>query len=299
MSNTEGGCFGKLPLSMMEELQVKFGTVETYWADAVSLPVVKNGLVSIDTVALQSTDLSGSVRMAILHSMNDIYAAGGRPSSFSISLTLPLTTDIEVLDTLGAEIKKIAELSGCRVGKLHTSRWDGRASITVSVVGEQISSSQIPSRQGRILLVGEVRIASSSSLQDCGVSHALKLRDMAIERISGPKKDVSGDGLAGALYQLSVRHGLTLHVHTDTLHLNHLNLKQGNTADIKNYLEYSSRMHDLIKIDRRCCQAALFEPQFFGPLICLAEIGEDLNLPYFCEIGTFCIGDSIVRLASR
>lgn len=288
MSELSVGCFGKLPFMMLDELQLRAGAMERYWADAVLVSPQSPLLVSIDTLNLDAADLPGSVSLAIVHSMNDIFAANGLPTSFTVSMTLPKATGSDALLSLVESMKTTANWTRCQLGKIHTSRSDTPPLATVAVNGAPVLHVEEQKHSGKVILVG----SPSGSLIVSQQRKEIEIRMRVVNTIGGKKKDVSGDGLAGGLVQLSRREHVAIIVSAQKLEHEHLELPI--ELDIsKNYLDYAG----LIQGD--CSQSlrrVLFAPRTFGPIICLVDQNQQLDESFCKTIGIFEANRESVRL---
>lgn len=285
----EVGCFGKLPFALLDRLQIETRAGERYWADAVNVPAPMVALTSIDAVLLDSNDLPRSVILAILHSINDIYAANGIPSSFSISLTLPLDADLDLLAEINIAIARCAQLCGCKVGKIHTSRVQGAPTATVSALGEEVVRNAVLPGAGAIWLVGDCFVDSLDFSESIIVSN-LDVRRAAVTKMSGPKKDVSGDGLIGALYQMTLRHQVALCFWEDSLFASKPASERFPSLE-RNYLDYAGFVDGLGNVAPAMLEL-LFAAHVFGPLICLSDIATDVADVKGKIIGSFKAGEA-------
>jgi hypothetical protein len=293
MFEAEPSCFGKLPFQLLDELQVERRRERGYWADAITVPSSCSDLTSIDTILVDESNLSRSVAIGILHAINDIFAANGLPSWFSISMTLPLGTDIDMLAQINATIQECAKITGCAVGKLHTSRASVPSSVTTCVAGTSTGISSTVAAEGIVVLVGDSVIDSDPQrlLFDAASVEIAKRRSLA-RTIAGPKKDVSGDGLAGSLLQLSRREMVSIELTGENLRL--LPKIAVPNADIeKNFLDYAAAMGDSCVDEIR---SQMFSPRVFGPIVCLAESDTELDTTASVIIGKFKLGGSAVRI---
>jgi hypothetical protein len=268
MSHEVIGCFGKLPFTLLEQLQREFVQGGQLWADAGRVPGTADGIASIDSIALDESDLSGSVSLSILHSANDIFAANGIPSCFCVSLILPTETDCDELSIINSEIARVATLLDSQIAKIHTSRLPGVAVSTVAAFGKRAGRCDPIPASGVIRLIGDyagepVRIPSGT------VARNLSDRCGAVAKLRGPKKDVSGDGLAGALCQLAKRHALDLAVSATAICSNVFGSASG--VSERNYLDYAAQLQGLSGGPSLLLQR-LFCGRVFGPLVCLTDI---------------------------
>jgi len=298
MSEDELGCFGKLPFAELDLLQREHGVSDTYWADALPTPAILNGISSIDTVALDPRRLVASVTIGILHALNDIYAAGGLPRFFSVSLTVPSETDTTALIEIGRAITECASMTKCALGKLHTNRRDNLATITTCAIGSRCRAATVLPANGIVWLLDELKGASNTiiELNNVAISRRICMRELATARISGPMKDVSGDGMAGAIYQICVRHKVSIALFANMLSslIKYVVLDSCNQD--RNYADYSSLIDGFLHQNTSRMRHVLFEPQLFGPLVCLADEGLDLREVRGVQIGTFTSGQASLRL---
>ena len=218
MSDTLG-CFGKLKFEEIDELQRCFAESENYWVDAVPFRNDGDGVCSIDTVVLDPLQMSASVAIAILHAVNDIYAARSRPTSISVSLTVPTSFDVNALHEIGATIKSCAEQINCTIGKLHTSRSDCPPTLTACAIGSSPIASLALAPQGVVWLLDELSDPweAIKTFDFLALEPRIFMREFAANRKGVQLKDVSGDGLAGTLYQLCLRHRLSINLNKNFL----------------------------------------------------------------------------------
>jgi thiamine monophosphate kinase len=288
MSDPEVGCFGKLPFNLLESLQADAHSNANYWADAILVPGAKKNLTSIDTISLDRYDLPNSVTMAIVHSTNDLFAANGIPLWFSISMILPLGTDSDVLAQINSAIRNCAKMTGCKLGKLHTIRADGISSATVCVTGKSMDISSNLPKKGDVILVGNEAPFNPSQL----VSE-VSVRKNAAKTIRGPKKDISGDGLAGALIQLTRRHQISIKLSKNFLRSVACNAPIDLSVE-RNFLDYAASIGSEIP---STLLSHLFKPHLFGPLICLTDATAEIDRFNSTNIGTFESGGCSLRLS--
>lgn len=296
MSDTETACFGKLPFSLLDSLQIARGVSEAYWADAMSVPGTNPCLTSIDTITLSRENLPNSVAMAVLHSMNDIFAANGVPLSFSVSMSLPSETDIDILSLVNQAIVDCAKIANCRIGKLHTSRAKGTPTATVCVNGAPTGMTDRAAIQGKVVLVGEHIIASIAQERPYAEVAAIGIatRMQVVRTIAGPKKDVSGDGLAGALFQLTKRNLVSIKLYERSLaSLAQQNVGEGDLE--RNFLDYAGSIGGSYSPS---LQTFLFSPRVFGPIVCLVDELTELDPSTSPTIGTFEAGHNGLRFAT-
>lgn len=294
MSNKGPACFGKLPFNLLESLQFKNGLTANYWADAVATQASNPCLTSIDTVSLDPDRLSNSIGLAIFHSINDIFSANGLPLSISLSMSLPLNTDIDALYCINETIMECARFANCSVGKLHTSRSDCAPTVTVSVNGRLTGMPSLPPKRGSVVLAGDYigGFRPTRSYSDIAFEQ-LANRTQVASAVPGPKKDVAGDGLIGTLVQLSKRHSASIEINEASL----LNMNKPLASDElleRNYLDYAGL------ISGKFCSSLgplLFAPCIFGPIVCLVEDPSNLALPLL-TIGSFEIGCSDLRIVA-
>lgn len=295
MSDTGPACFGKLPFSLLDRLQIACGISKDCWADAVSVPGTNSCLTSIDTIALDHESLPNSVAMAILHSMNDIFAANGIPLSFSLSMSLPPETDIDVLSCINQAIIGCAKLANCRIGKLHTSRMEGTPTATVCVNGQPTDMTAQAASRGKVVLVGgHIASIAPYRLYTEAATTGLAIRMEIARTIAGPKKDVSGDGLGGTVLQLSKRNIVSIRLCERSL----LSLSgpQVEGRDLeKNFLDYAGLINGSYSPALR---TSLFAPRIFGPIVCLVDESAKVDPSMSVTIGSFEAGHSSVRLTT-
>jgi hypothetical protein len=298
MSEVELGCFGKLPFAELDRLQRVNGVTHAYWADALPVPAILNGICSIDTVAISPSHLVTSVTIGILHALNDIYAAGGIPRSFSVSLTVPSETDTAALFEIGRAISECASMTKCTLGKLHTNRRENNAIMTTCAIGSRCNTATIVPVNGSVWLLDELKDVSNTIVDsnNAAISRRLFVRELAATRISGPMKDVSGDGMAGAIYQLCVRHKVSITLFTNVLStlIGYVALDSCNQD--RNYNDYYSYIEGFADQNTSRMRHVLFEPQLFGPLVCLVDGALDLREIQGVQIGSFASGQASIRL---
>ncbi|MCA1473354.1 hypothetical protein I6F09_36700 [Bradyrhizobium sp. IC3195] len=264
--DAKASCFGKLPFQLMDSLQLESSVGSNYWADAVLVPSSNEALATIDCVSLDDENLALSVQLAILHSMNDIFAANGIPTSFCISLILSSSTGADLLSQLNQTIVDCAKLIDCSVGKRHTVRAEGPASATVSVIGKVANASSNLEEGGFVVLVGG-SLGALDSTNEVTALHEVQARQYAAREIPGPKKDVSGDGLVGTLYQLMLRHSVSIEIASRSIpRFASSGTIASNELHSRNYFDYSSKVLGELSPN---CSATLFAPRLFGPIVCL------------------------------
>lgn len=296
------GCFGKLKFKEVDKLQRCLGAPENYWADAVPLDNEKSGVCSIDTITLDPLRISASVTMGIFHALNDIYAAKSRPTTISASLTVPSNFEIDALLALGRTIKDCAKLANCMIGKLHTNRSDGSPTLTVCVIGSTPTPSEVLAPMGSIWILDELSDPQAAINGCClsALAARLTLREVASAKTRIQMKDVSGDGLAGALHQLSLRHRLSIRLNLTVL----LSLVERTTLDAcsrdRNYGDYADIIENFEFHNSSVIRHVLFEPQLFGPLVCLTECEDGFpGVVGAIKIGTFTTGQTKLRIEAR
>jgi thiamine monophosphate kinase len=297
MSDARPTCFGKLPFRLMDSLQRNRSGQENYWADAVTVAGSDLILTTIDSVSLNNEFLADSIALAILHSMNDIFAANGFPTSFSLSMILPPSTDSDTLSEINQAIFQCADIVPCNVGKLHTVRAEGTASATVSVIGRLTTNSSHLSKQGLVVLVGGPSGWKSATAKIVA-TREVKARSFAATCIPGPKKDVSGDGLVGALYQLVLRHAISIEIEANAVP-EVVPIPSDIESDLydRNYLDYSPFLSGALSSVK---YLPFFAPQTFGPLICLTDrAAVTVGDAHVVTIGNFREGDGSLRLTQQ
>ena len=296
MNNNIIGCFGKLAFAEMESLQRTFGTPDSYWADAVPFFVIEGALCSIDTIALDPARVSDSVGIGIFHALNDIYAAKGVPRYFSAALTVPKDFSLESLLEVGAVVRSCADLARCSIGKLHTNRSEGIAMLTACVMGSGSSPSVPLPKKGSVWLLDELKDPSSAiaNFDLSRMPQRIKSRERA-DKVSIRMKDVSGDGLAGSLYQLCLRHNVSITLYPGVLSSLVSSAALDACSRDRNYGDYSNLIVGLEKHNSSVMRDVLFEPQIFGPLVCLTYKNADMKSLGGVEIGKFTTGQTLLR----
>lgn len=280
MSNHNPSCFGKLPFNLLETLQSSSFS-NSRWLDAIEVRAETTCVTSIDTVALSPSDLPRSIAIGILHAMNDIFSANALPNWFCLSMTLPLAIDSDALSVINLIISDVAMLSECNVGKLHTMRADTQPNLTVCVGGALTGISSKLSNRGIVALGGNdaTELRSRENF-----ASAIALRRKLSREIAGPKKDVSGDGLAGSLVQLCQREMVSMELWG--VELSKVTVS-GDEDSTRNVLDYASAVScpDIEELHDQ-----LFAPRVFGPLVCLVDEQAQFDQSDFLPIGTFVRG---------
>jgi hypothetical protein len=120
----------------------------------------------------------------------------------------------------------------------------------------------------------------------------LATRMQIARTVAGPKKDVSGDGLAGALIQLSRRDIVSISLWEENL-LILRELHTENGLQEKNFLDYAGLIQGHYCPSLR---AKLFAPRVFGPIVCLVDELTEVDPTISTIIGAFEAGRSNLRL---
>jgi hypothetical protein len=293
------GCFGKLRFDQLDDLQRRFGSLDSYWADAVALGGDWAGVSSIDTIALSLERLSQSVMLGIFHALNDVYAAGSQPVFFSAAVTLPKSLNVHALVEVTESIRMSSVMSKCKLGKLHTNQIEsGIPTLTVCAIGSPTLTERLTS-SGFVWLLDSLADVDSAILTFdlSSFPSRLAMRESIALQIRKPMKDVSGDGLAGALYQLCLRHGLAMVLDKESL----LSLIKCAPLDAcardRNISDYFTRIGGMSGCNSSRMRHILFEPQLFGPIICLTDAREHpAVLDIAVKIGEFDVGKQEPRI---
>ena len=298
MSEVLTGCSGKLPFSWLSALQRRLRGSDQVWADAENLPPLSLGLMSIDTVVVDDEDLPNSVVLAILHSMNDVFAAGGMPTAFSLSLTLSGRPNLGKLQSLTAAISDFSIQSEVSIGKLHTTVDCHTSRATVACVGQLVSTHSTLPAEGGVWLVDSLKALAEAApkTSPMWVRERLMSRRGAVECVPGPKKDVSGDGLAGAAYQLATQYHCAISLELSSFASQFAGSPVDSCTLDRNYADFSGLLHGFKGRDVAWLRSVLFEPQFFGPLLCLSEYELRCATQSYRKIGSFVSGDRSVSI---
>jgi hypothetical protein len=288
----EIGCSGKPPFGWLRVLQREIGGTGKVWADAATLPPVSQGLVSIDTVVVRDSDLSKDVIRAILHAANDIFAAGGEPTSFSLSLTLSGRPTLDSLRRLSRNIFEFSSTTRIEVGKIHTTLECHVSRATVAIVGKVIAPRVSLPRRGLVWLIDNLALSAVDlpSFDSEWRREALHTRRFSIENLPGVAKDISGDGLAGAAYQLAEQNQCDIFLELDELEGACGEVPLDSCTQDRNYGDFADRITGFRSRDRARLRAILFEPQFFGPLLILSAMSHIAPALRCKKIGTFSSG---------
>lgn len=290
------GCLGKLPFQLINELQHKSFCGVNAWADAVPFERISNPLMTIDSVGIDCENLASSIIGSVLHSMNDIYCSGGLPKAVSLSLHLPLNCDFDSLISINCALDGLMATLNCTIGKIHTVRGPGPYFATVAVVGDQISNVRDLSSGGSVVLLTDDVQSLQKDSPYAEIETWSRNRIRFLSEYSGPKKDVSGDGVAGGLIQLSLRHNCQIVI--DSLEvLGGLSSPNSNCNLFEqNYLSYASLVEGLSDVLDDRLRALLFQPFFVGPLICLTTESLRATELKVIRVGEFLPGQAKVSI---
>jgi hypothetical protein len=293
----EIGCVGKLPFTSIERLKALMGRPGSAWLDVEPLPELVAPCVSIDTVVVDHKEPS-SFLFGILHSLNDVLAAGATPASVSLSLQLAETcawTDLERIEEVLSAFQRVAN---CGIAKVHTSQAGELSYVTAAVVGTNYSRRRLPpSPAGILVLVGDVTIPKfpSDTARDAWITEALEDRRRAAGAFDGPMKDISGDGLAGALYQLAKAESCYIELNVDLLQEEAFDAPLDDCRRDRNYNDYGDLISNFDANNTAKIREVLFSPRFFGPIVCLSSIlpsgspGREIGTYRSGEVGLACV----------
>ena len=166
---------------------------------------------------------------------------------------------------------------------------------TVCVSGEPIETTAQAASHGKIALIGE-HIASTAPhrLYSEAATIGLATRMQIVRTIGGPKKDVSGDGLAGTLVQLSKRNIVSIRLcERSLLSLSRPQVEDGDLE--KNFLDYAGSISGSYSLALR---TTLFAPHVFGPIVCLVDESAKVDPSVSLTIGSFETGQSSLRFST-
>jgi hypothetical protein len=290
------GCFGKPPLAMMLSAQEN-AKVEKVWVDAG--PIGRNEVLSIDSVRIARRNVSESVRRGLLHCVNDVYAAGATPKAFAISYALTGSPDIAWLAELNSNIEEVARFCRCRIAKRHTSFGSPFATMTVAVVGLAYKQHR-KEESGIVFLAGSIDFAKmrKQKLDNKRCKKEIEIRKFIVQRGSALMKDVSGDGLAGALWQLSIRENANVCVLDSAIASLAPEAAIDDCSIDRNYADYADKIEGYDGKNTRLLRRALFRSAFFGPLVglCPDAVATQTRGMDFKILGTYSSGNSRLRI---
>jgi hypothetical protein len=296
MSEVNIGCFGKPSFSLMRELQGLLSVSRSPWNDAHPISADSDLVMSIDSVEFAQEDWSNSCVLALLHSMNDVFAADAYPLTVSISFMLTGQPKRPEMEGLSEALVNFANISGITIGKLHTSFDCEKSNVTIAVVGKTHKEGRLANFEtGSVYLLDSLRLPQQviSLINDRWVLDRLESRRWCVSRIPGAKKDVSGDGLAGAMVQMAIKHDYEVHLNASALAKSIIYAPLDSCHQDRNYADYADMLSGFDKVNNSKVRAALFEPQFAGPIVCFTRdnlIDDEIDRPVeavITRIGTF------------
>jgi len=238
------------------------------WADAVPLSVDDELLISIDTSVRSQTTTKDFFRLAILHAMRDLQASFCHPTDISIAVRFDENKVESEIRELSYSLSDVCKASHTRVGKIHSLLGAGPTEITSAVVGKRMRRPQpIPVGEHDLVLLGEIDTGSgenSRNWRDLLDNGRFILHSDEILLA----KDVSGDGLAGALFQLAEDTSMSISVKLSSIPyssgnvpLDDCNLDR-NISDFESQISLETELNSLGR-------AILMKPQFCGPLLAI------------------------------
>lgn len=284
---SSSGCFGKLRHAVASTLVADGSSPGSQWLDAVASP---NGtLVSIDTVRFEASRHE-TLRLAVLHSINDIFAAGGLPDTICVSLHLADEPELSSLLALQRYLSAEAHSMKLTLGKQHTAFGNAFDAVTIASIGTIVQHLGALPTTGIVALCGSLDFAQPSVGPpiDCLAEIAERRHVASTPGIR--MKDVSGDGLAGALLQLSVRENVSIQISRTALYSFCDKAELDNCSLDANYADFSGMIDGYHQSDCSVMRRIMFLPAFFGPLVCLAPSEFLHALPTAQKIGDFNLG---------
>ena len=296
-NTSEAGCFGKLSFSQMSILQ---GNKKTAWEDAGSFFARDAECVmSIDTVALAISRLRESVWLAACHTMNDIYAAGGKPTALAASFLFEDKPSMSDLQDANSALNDISAVLKSEVTKLHSS-WGGMPNtVTISAVGMRRSHNCLASENGSIyLLDGASLRRGDQSITLDELAERVKWREDLAELKTVVRKDISGDGLAGSCAQIAASYNLSISLSAPDLFESFvpLTFPADSCRQDRNYADFADSIIGFSNINSAMARWILFEPQFFGPIMLLLNSKSGLSVKGSARIGSFKFGSPRVEI---
>lgn len=268
------------------------------WVDAVPLANRPELLMSIDTSVRSQSTTKDFFRLAFLHAMRDLHASFTNPTDFSASVRFDDSNLEHELREFSQSLSDIQSSTRAKVGKLHSFLGVGPTEVTVSVVGERLRELQlVQDNKYDLFMLGEIYTGTGDDERDWRLllSHGeliAKSKEITLA------KDISGDGLAGALVQISEDRNwiISLHLqdvpHSDTtVPLDDCNLDR-NLADFEQTIKASN---PLTKLDR----AILMKPQFCGAFLAVLPQNDDngyLRNQGFVKIGACRAGAARIEV---
>jgi thiamine monophosphate kinase len=239
------------------------------------------------------------LRRGIFHCLNDIYAAAAIPKAFAVSYALPGRPNAELLSEIISCVRDVASLSGCSITKQHTSFGNASATMTVAAVG--VSETQaVLAQEGSVFIAGSDDFANERKrpLDDNACNQERRIREFAARSKNVAMKDVSGDGLGGALWQLTEREDVAITVSKEALSSLSRRAPIDNCLIDKNYSDYGDFINGFHGNNTKEIRSVLFFPAFFGPLVglCSNDSLDALPRNEFKVIGVYSAGRSSLRI---
>lgn len=288
------GCFGKIPFEWASKLVNSEDHERGMWIDAS--PAANGTIVSIDTIRIDFGEPSNDLPKSILHALNDVFAAGGNPTTICVSYHLSGEPNLDLLLDLKRRVEFETEQMKVHLGKQHTSFGFPFDALTIACVGVRNAIYRPLSPGGLVALVGPLDYAAPlGSRSDNWVEQLALLRTMSATPPPA-MKDVSGDGLAGALAQLARRESVAISISAHKVEALCHCADLDDCALDRNYADFAPLIRNYGPIDTSRLRRALFVPGFFGPIVCLDDDAANLSRAKAHIIGEFESGRAALSI---
>lgn len=292
------GCGRKLSTKHVRTSRLKLAELNQHgqshhWNDSTILSADAQLAMSIDTAVRSLATSADFFRIAVLHAMRDLQASFCNPTDFSLSIRFDDRRVEAELEEFSISISDIAKASGARIGKMHSLLGQGPTEISVSVIGRRLRDSvPIDSRRHSLYILGRVETGEPSENRDWR-ELLVEGQTIANSQTISFAKDVSGDGLAGALVQMSEDLGLDISLALEEVPYSNASVPLDDCNLDRNMTDFLSEIVSTRSVDKMH-RAILMTPQFCGPFLLIMPQGDNQskwkNTGFVkigeCEVGT-------------
>lgn len=278
----QSGCNRKIASSCIAELAA---ITTSQGTDAGAMAIAPQSLMTIDTLYAFSRNPEVFALAACEHAANDLYCLSAKPTDCSFSIQASGDDPASEVKVVSRYISNWCRSNGIALTKAHSTLGE-TSSLTISLCGKQLRPQQPPKNSFKVILTKPLGLSRAVYLSEKAdelppdnlvISLLASHKGIINENILKGSTDVSGFGLANAIWSACQRHNLNICLSTQSLPAS-----PSEYCDLRLSREIETNRRDFLSVIAASFspeeEVRLFAPQSSGPLALLVEDAEVDNV---------------------